>query len=63
MIMGPDQKRHTRVVDLFNKARTQRYTWKEIMQMARLIGVSESTAKSYLLDVEARLNKIGVVLK
>ena len=59
--MGPDVKRNTRINDLYKKAISRRYTWNEIREFAHAIGVSNSTAESYLVDVISRMKKAGYI--
>jgi len=57
--MRSDAARSLRIDGLYKKAKTGKYTWKDLKRMARALGVSEPTVKSYLDDVEARLIKGG----
>jgi|APSaa5957512535_1039671.scaffolds.fasta_scaffold06593_12 hypothetical protein len=52
---------HSRILDLEKKAKTGKYTWKDLKQIALSIPVSEPTAKKYLKEVEARLRKAGLI--
>ena len=51
------QTRHIRILFLYQKAKTGKYNWSDLKQIARSMGVSEPTVKSYLDDVQARLKK------
>ena len=51
--------RNIRINDLYNKAKTGKYTWKELRVKARELGVSEPTVTSYLRTVEDMLRKAG----
>ena len=48
-------KRHTRISILTAKALTGKFTWKQLTAIALSMGVSDSTAKSYIDEVELRL--------
>lgn len=53
--------RYIRINDLYGKAKTGKYNWKQLRESARSLGVSETTVTSYLKDVEARLRKAGYI--
>lgn len=61
--MNGDARRHTRINDLYKKAISRKYTWKELRELARATGVSEPTARSYLDAVEAMMIKSGHLRK
>lgn len=49
--------RHQRIVTLTNAVMTEKYSWKEIRDMARKYGISEPTVKNYIDEVKARLRR------
>ena len=51
--------RHQRIITLTNAVMTEKYTWKEIRNMARKYGISETTVKSYIDEVKKRLDRAG----
>ena len=55
------QTRQIRITELYKKAVTGKYNWKQLQEAARSLGVSEPTVVSYLRDVEARLKKAGYI--
>lgn len=59
--MNSETKRITRIDTLYKKAKTGKYNWKQLRDVARAMGVSEPTVKSYLDDVRARLVKDGSI--
>jgi len=61
--MNGEYKRQTRINDLYKKAVSKKYTWKQLEQLAKATGVSQSTAKSYLIAVECMLIKSGQLRK
>ena len=56
-------RRSQRIQTLFGKALTGKYTWRELILIAEAMGVSKSTAKSYVDAVENRLHKQGYLKK
>jgi len=58
-----DTARNIRITSLYRKALTGKYTWKDLRNQARALGISEPTVKSYLDDVHARLVKAGYLKK
>lgn len=61
--MKNDVIRHNRIMDLYKRAITGKYTWSQLFQQAKALGVSPSTAQSYLDAVEAMLIKVGKLKK
>ncbi len=59
--MKADYARSLRINGLYLKAITGNYTWAQLKTEALKLGVTGSTAKSYLDAVEARLNKKGML--
>ena len=57
--MKTDVIRHNRIMDIYRKALTGKYTWTQLYQMAESMGVSKSTAKSYIDSVHQRLKEAG----
>ena len=55
--MKTDVIRHNRIMDIYRKALTGKYTWTQLYQMAESMGVSKSTAKSYIDAVHQRLRE------
>lgn len=54
-------KRHIRISILTTKALTGKFTWKQLTSIALSMGVSDSTAKSYIDEVELRLKSRGLL--
>jgi predicted DNA-binding ribbon-helix-helix protein len=59
--MNSDEKRSGRINSLYRSARTGKYTWAQLTQMAQATGVTKATAKTYIDAVEARLRKEGLL--
>ena len=57
--MPVGQARHGNIEFLYKKAMTGKYNWDDLKRMARSMGVSEPTVKSYLDAVRAKLVKMG----
>jgi len=50
-------QRQGRIVKLTNAVMTEKFTWKDIRNMARKYDISEPTVKSYIDEVKARLKR------
>jgi len=57
--LNAETKRHGRIKTLYKLADSGFYTWKDLREKARSMGVSETTVTSYLRTVEAQLRKAG----
>lgn len=53
--------RHSRIQFIYNTAKTGKYTWKDLREMALKFGVSKPTARDYLDEVHAMLIKAGLM--
>ena len=59
--MNKKEIRHTRILWLTDYAKTGKYTWKDLKEMARKFGISDPTVREYLDEVRARLTKSGLL--
>jgi len=59
--MNLKEIRHTRVLSLYGKAKTGKYDWDQLKQIALKIPVSNNTAKDYLEEVRVMLIKAGLL--
>ena len=57
--MNFKERKHTRINLLYTKAKTGKYSWNQLEQIAINMGVKKPTAKEYLLEVEMMLKKAG----
>jgi len=55
--MTTKHARHQRIITLTNAAITEKYTWKEIREMARKYRISETTVTNYIDEVKAKLRE------
>lgn len=59
--MNKKQIRHSRIQWLYNSAKSGKYTWKDLREMALKYGVARATAKDYLDEVHMMLVKAGLL--
>ncbi len=57
--MNKKEKRHSRVNSLYEKAKTGKFTWTQLKEMALKIPVSNNTANDYIDEVREMLIKSG----
>ena len=53
--------RHTRIIYLHKAAKSGKYTWADLREKARKMKISEPTVKSYLEEVQERLEREGIL--
>lgn len=59
--MNKKEIRHSRILWLTNSAKSGKYTWKDLKEMARKFGISEPTVREYMDEVHNRLVKAGLL--
>lgn len=59
--MKSEVKRNMRIMDLYKKALTGKYTRTQLYNLAIGMGVSKPTAQSYIEVVKQRLQKRGLI--
>ncbi len=57
--MNKKEKRHERILFLYAKAKTGKYNWTQLKEIALKIPVVDNTAREYLEEVRIMLTKAG----